>query len=609
MERRLTTNSRAVAPYQSNETTSKRTSSVYSEPEPKIPEHIPEEPPQRGASLSNEVSPLSTAQSSFDSLPISPIASPTHPPSDLNAETTPTQKEFKSQIPRRKVPDSTSASVKSEQHSDQVTSEEKQATKWDDYSGEPSENGKPSTVRPGGQPLEHQFPQLKERTRQILADLRERNAGKSEPKPKTAPAADPLDQPMYKEPWKGASGRTTLVEPVQNTPAARLKPLRIPERNIGRQHSVAKSAPLTELPAEPVSAPPSGSKATPLSELPAEPASAPFSKTMSAPLTELPAEPVSTPVSAPAEKIPLTIRSVRSDDNIKPVAPLKIGNKTFGVLSPPAGETTSQLQSPFQSPQIGFDQRSPDQAHTPTIPRKTIGPVEIGSSETSAPTYRSAVQPTRQDRPVEKQSTPILHNQEPKSRFSWTTYTTTVDDSPRSIMNWDDSPAPPSSPPVMLRKRPVAKTNSPAPFSNPDGSVSNTSLVSRKAVAAERHRSVSALISASMSKTLPQCPPEMEASDKITTLEARLDDLSRRKGNLHKIIRELNASLQKNLIVYDHRKRKEIEKMVINLNLELAEITQEEHEVGIQLHRAQRKRDREDNYEQPTGLWIKRVTS
>ena len=88
-----------------------------------------------------------------------------------------------------------------------------------------------------------------------------------------------------------------------------------------------------------------------------------------------------------------------------------------------------------------------------------------------------------------------------------------------------------------------------------------------------------------------------------------MDDLARRKRNLNKIIKELGDSMQRNSISYDNRKRKEMEKMITNLTLELSEVGQEEHEVGIRLHRAQKKRDKDDNYEQPTGLWVKRVTS
>jgi DNA repair exonuclease SbcCD ATPase subunit len=113
----------------------------------------------------------------------------------------------------------------------------------------------------------------------------------------------------------------------------------------------------------------------------------------------------------------------------------------------------------------------------------------------------------------------------------------------------------------------------------------------------------------SAAKSLPPTPVELEAADKAASLRARLEDLERRKRNLHKIIHELRESLRKNAVVFDARKRNEVDKMIINLHLELQEITNEEHEVALRLHRVQKRRDKDDFYEQPTGLWIKRVTT
>ena len=507
---------------------------------------------------------MSTAQSSFDSLPISPLNSPGHPPPEFGSQTTPTptQREFRSNIPRRKVPGSHNTS--------DPMAETKPVTRWDNWSGEPSASGKPAAVRPGAQPLEQQYPQLKERTRQILADLKNKNAPTKQNMNQTA-AADPLDHPTYREPWRGASGRTALVEPVKNTPAARLEPLKIPERSARREIAATRSAPIQESSVE--------------------------------------REDV--PLSAPDKFSGPTIRPVASEDSLKPVAPLKVGNKTPRILSPTTIENESQLHSPFQSPQPSSQMLTPTMKTTLSGPESpTLGadtdyvqtPTQIHPIHTPQRQHESADINTQLPR-------------DPKSRFSWTTYTTTAaNDSPRSALNasQDDSPVY-ASPPLASRKRPLASHTSPLPgmqlFSNLDATVSNASIPLRKPVGTDRMRSASALSSASMTKELPQCPPEMEAADKIALLDARMDDLARRKRNLNKIISELHESVRRNLITYDHRKRKEMEKMITNMNLEMAEVGQEEHEVGIQLHRAQKKRDREDNYEQPTGLWIKRVTS
>jgi hypothetical protein len=182
--------------------------------------------------------------------------------------------------------------------------------------------------------------------------------------------------------------------------------------------------------------------------------------------------------------------------------------------------------------------------------------------------------------------------------------------------------------PIILRKR-VAANNSGhrsydnhggiSPFSNISGRKSSTSIL-RKAVGSDnsthdrngKPRAVSLMSHLSTTKSLPPTPVELQASeaaDKLGSLQARLDDLARRKRNVNKIIFELQESLKKNAIIYDARKRKEVDKMITNLHMEMQDIKNEEHDVQLKLHRVQKRRDKDDFYEQPTGLWIKRVTT
>jgi len=113
----------------------------------------------------------------------------------------------------------------------------------------------------------------------------------------------------------------------------------------------------------------------------------------------------------------------------------------------------------------------------------------------------------------------------------------------------------------------------------------------------------------STSKSLPPTPTFTEGADKIENLDAQLEGLNRRKHNITRIVAGLEAALKKNAVVYDMWKRKEVEKNITNHKMELDDIGREIHEISLQLHRAQRKRDREEGYEACTGLWIKRVTS
>jgi len=163
---------------------------------------------------------------------------------------------------------------------------------------------------------------------------------------------------------------------------------------------------------------------------------------------------------------------------------------------------------------------------------------------------------------------------------------------------------------ILLGKQPVPSYTYPTPYADSSAAFSNASIVLRKPVpAADRNRSASLNTNPSLGKSLPQCPPELEASDKISTLQARLDDLARRKRNINKIKAALAESLRRNAIAYDARKRKDVESKLKNLDHEMSEVIQEEHEVALRLHRAQKKKDRDENNLEPSSLWVKRVTS
>lgn len=55
------------------------------------------------------------------------------------------------------------------------------------------------------------------------------------------------------------------------------------------------------------------------------------------------------------------------------------------------------------------------------------------------------------------------------------------------------------------------------------------------------------------------------------------------------------------------RKRDEEKRKVEGLREEEADVRREEHEIGLRLHRAYKRKDKDAVYE-PTGLWVRRVT-
>ncbi|KAF4630362.1 hypothetical protein G7Y89_g7784 [Cudoniella acicularis] len=111
-------------------------------------------------------------------------------------------------------------------------------------------------------------------------------------------------------------------------------------------------------------------------------------------------------------------------------------------------------------------------------------------------------------------------------------------------------------------------------------------------------------------KSLPHTPAEVESRDLISSLQAQLDDLAHRRNNITKSIRQMTELMPTDSIVLTtevRRKREEEKRKVEGLREEEADIRQQEHDIGLRLHRAWKRKDKEADYE-PTGLWVRRVT-
>lgn len=188
---------------------------------------------------------------------------------------------------------------------------------------------------------------------------------------------------------------------------------------------------------------------------------------------------------------------------------------------------------------------------------------------------------------------------EPTSRFSVTTYNPTEAGSPTPSTRNSITPSPPASIiettsqpseatlSVMSRSRPVPSMM--APGKRPIRKPTPSEVPSEKA--------------------LPPNPSEMSAQDRIEMLEAKRNDLVRRRMNINTIINELTQVIQPSSVAYDMAAREEVKKTVTSLNTELAEIKKEEHDIGLKILRAWKKREKEDVYGQSSSLWVKRVTS
>ena len=180
---------------------------------------------------------------------------------------------------------------------------------------------------------------------------------------------------------------------------------------------------------------------------------------------------------------------------------------------------------------------------------------------------------------------PPQQHPEPVSRFSWTTgntNTTYVTSTEFSEMRYP-SLVPRPLAPIIARKRPI-------PRDSADTDPSDLS---------------SGFPTTDSNKDLPLSPPELASVDILTALEAQLEQLAYRRGNVEKLIFELNHLQPKNPLVYDLAARRENACRVERLNIELNEIRGLEHELGLKHHRAWKRREQE----QPTCLWVRRVTA
>lgn len=111
-------------------------------------------------------------------------------------------------------------------------------------------------------------------------------------------------------------------------------------------------------------------------------------------------------------------------------------------------------------------------------------------------------------------------------------------------------------------------------------------------------------------KSLPQSPAEVQSLDLIGSLQAQLDDLAHRRNNILRSIKQITELMPTDgvTVTTEIRKKRENEKMKIeNLREEEADVRRQEHDLGLKLHRAYKRKDKDSSYE-PTGLWVRRVT-
>ncbi|KAI4189772.1 MAG: hypothetical protein LQ348_003746 [Seirophora lacunosa] len=451
-------------------------------------------------------------------------------------------------------------------------------TRWDDYSGErtTSEKGKPGQVTPGTIPFDSTPGPGQLVKPQVFGTTTTISAGHTPVRRKRVPSRDENFTPAVREEWKGASGRHKIINPLMDKPLPPGISAVFPTGTRKRSES-----PSDVIRTRDAFSPTSGLA---LSAISGE--TTPTQETFMQPSIKfdnnsVTDSPGSAAIAPPVSIVTALNRQPEPNSDIRPAPEIDTLFQRHAELTDDSTSSPADRRSPLaRHPSVEGLALKPQ----PQPPTPEATPDGSRGSQKASHDYRDREKDFR---------TNFQHmnfEDQPPSRFSATTYATTAYNSPPATpQTTHESPTqtPPSS--ILNRKRPVPVAGLPN---------------KRKPTPSEAERARENR----HTKTLPKSPPEVEAQTRVASLQASLDSLRRRKNNIQTVLHELTNVVQPSSIAYDMAAKKEIKKTVDGLNSELAEILKEEHETGLQLHRAWKRQDNNSAYE-PTTLWVRRVTT
>lgn len=440
--------------------------------------------------------------------------------------------------------------------------------RWDEYSGEPTakSSGKTSQVSPGSY-----VPKASDRRtmgQQVSVNgapdaMKKAGAFSERPNRSTAKPT-PVDIiPKPREPWKGASGRVEIVQPFKDRRST--QPMNMQQKPIPRKSGGSNNTDMSNLGADttrhvPVKAD-TGSVAADREGL----------------------EEFDTHENPIKPTVPLKVgRSSPPRSLASPVSPHNPINQALHSYPSPITPTHKQPLSPTTN-ERGTSKRAVSQPHsTPPNTKVVRKSIESTPGSTAAKDHGSA------------------------SRFSWTTHNTST--------TYQQSP-PPSPPPPLPTQEPVSVA---ASILNRHRQVSSSDkATARKPINSARTSTMTtdppsprpaSTFSTNTQKALPRPPTEISAADHVDILEAQLDDLRLRRSNVNRLLRDLNNRAPPNPLITDFKRMRIVEQRKKDFEEELAEIRKVEHDVGLKLHRAWRKRERNDPNGSESAIWVRRVT-
>ncbi|KAK6954309.1 hypothetical protein Daesc_004276 [Daldinia eschscholtzii] len=325
------------------------------------------------------------------------------------------------------------------------------------------------------------------------------------------------------------------------------------------------------------------------------------------------------------------IDSVDSEPNFQSQSPnIEVTNTSVHLYtypSPPLSDDNTAGNPPQQSLRVPSNDKA--------VRRKPAGtPGHQTQQSTSSSVYSQPEMPPAQAPPPD---TSLEGWTQPPSRFSVTTYATSEQSTHRESIEEETPSVPtPPQPSILDRKRPVvsgyensSRNNSPiepvkisldsyymtGAGGDSKGSGAGKANIKKNATNSLglQDNSSKFSITTAADKSLPPAPPEtqsLEARDRVAQLDARLRALGNRRINLNTAIKQMTELMPTDHILASDavvRRREEEKRKVETLRLELADVERESYELGLKLHRAYKRLDRDAEYE-PTTLWVRRVT-
>lgn len=441
---------------------------------------------------------------------------------------------------------------------------------WDEYSGEPTSSnaGKAARVTPGSYQQGSASPPSTRLLEtgydvSVTAKNSRRNQSLAERANRYGTKPAPVDT-RPREPWSRATGRTEIIKPFRDQPSE--KPLNMRKPGGVRAGEFEASTP----------------------------------DSFSANAARVSEQPETTTVAD----------TLNADDtheeSLKPVVPLKVARTSPSRdFSSPTSPRHPNISNPY--------------SYSPITPTSKQPPTEATNSEVQTNTDRTPPRPTTPTSKVPRKSSEATpgstgSKDNPASRFSWTTY--------NSNTTYQHSPPPSPPPPLPVSRVPTepvsaasAILNRKRPTQVPDRMPARKPIGSSPASTA-RNTMISSgppsprpesTFSTSTRKDLPRPPTELAAADHIEVLESQMEDLKVRRNNVYRLLNDLNNMAPPNPMITDFKRMRLVEQRKKDFEEELAEIKREEHDVGLKLHRAWRKRESADPGSE-SALWIRRVT-